>query len=93
LVFEYCDLLFKALREQWGCFKEQYKVMLLPGKDRVGAGVDADSEADKAEEESARSYNGPRSRRSGRRSFTRWRSAGRQDHWCLHYLGRSASLR
>jgi hypothetical protein len=29
LVFEYCDLLFKAFREQRSCFKEQRKEVLL----------------------------------------------------------------
>jgi hypothetical protein len=52
LVFEYCDLLFKVLREQWSCFQAQYKVciLMLPGKGRAGAGRDAESETDKAEE-------------------------------------------
>jgi GTP cyclohydrolase III len=50
-VFEYCGLLFKALREQWSCFKEQHKVLLLPGKNRAGTADDAESKADKAEEE------------------------------------------
>jgi hypothetical protein len=44
LVFEYCDLLFKALREQcWSCFKEQHKAMLLLDKSRAGTGADVES--------------------------------------------------
>jgi hypothetical protein len=50
LVFEYCDLLFKALREQWSCFQEQHKAMLLSEKSRTGAVADAESEREKSNE-------------------------------------------
>jgi hypothetical protein len=51
LVFEYCDLLFKVLREQWSCFQAQYKVLVLKSSDKgpAGAGRNAGSESDKAE--------------------------------------------
>jgi hypothetical protein len=92
LVFEYCDLLFKALREQWGCFKEQHKVLLLPGKDRVGAGIDADSGTDKAEEEKRKKLERSKKQKAGPKKYYAV-AVGRATAWCLHYLGRSGSFR
>jgi hypothetical protein len=50
LVFEYCDLLFKVFREQWSCFKEQRKEVLLSVESRTSTGADAESETDKSDE-------------------------------------------
>jgi hypothetical protein len=78
LVFEYCDLLFKVLREQWSCFQAHYQVLMLPGKGRAGAGRNAESEVDKAgasERKRASRLSASR-RRPGRRSITRWLPAG-----------------
>jgi hypothetical protein len=50
LVFEYCDLFFKAFREQWNGFKEQHKALLLSVKSRTVAGADAESEREKSAE-------------------------------------------
>jgi hypothetical protein len=51
LVFEYCDLLFKVLREQWSCFQAQYKVLMLKpsGKGPAGAERNAGPESYNAE--------------------------------------------
>jgi hypothetical protein len=80
LVFEYCDLLFKAFREQWSCFKEQRKeAVLLSLGSRTSAGAGTESEGGKSDKAKRKKMSGaPSRRRPMRRSgTTRWPSAGR----------------
>jgi hypothetical protein len=89
LVFEYGDLLFKAFREQWNCFKAQRKEVLLSIESRTSADAGTESEKEKSDGAKRKKKSGPKQQKAeakkyyvvavGRKTgvFTTWDEAGR----------------
>jgi hypothetical protein len=60
LLFELADLLFRAFREQWNCFKENRQEVLLSIESRNSADAGAEPEKEKSDAAKRKNKSGPK---------------------------------